>query len=350
MVEQPWQHPAPDPQAGSPAAATPPLPRRHLLAASLGAAGLLAAPRLARAAWPDDRPVRIVVPFTPGGSTDILARAMAQRLGEELKQTFVVENRGGAGGTLGSENVARSAPDGYTLMMGHIGTLAVNPGLYPNLSFDTATAFAPVVLVAVVPNVLAVNPRVVPAANVGELVALAKREPGRFTYGSGGNGSAAHIAMVAFNEATGTQMTHVPYRGTAPMMTDVIAGQVSMTLTGGPPALPPVRAGQLKALGVSSLQRLSSAPDIPTIAESGVPGFDAVQWYGLVAPANTPRAIIDKLNAESIRILREPALKARLEAEGADADPGTPEAFGEFIRTERERWTALVRRAAVKAD
>ena len=323
--------------------------RRALLAGGAS----LAAPvplRGTLAAWPADRPVRIVVPFTPGGSTDILARGMAQRLGEELGQTFVVENRGGAGGTIGSEAVARSAPDGHTLMMGHIGTLAVNPALYPNLSFDTVSSFQPVVLVAVVPNVLVVNPRAVEARNVAGLIRLAEQSPGRLTYGSGGNGSAAHIAMAAFNDATGTRMTHVPYRGTAPMMTDLIAGQIGLTLTGGPPALPPVRAGQLRALGVSSLRRLDTAPDIPTIAESGVPGFDAVQWYGLVAPAAMPREIVDRLNAVSTTILREPGLRARLEAEGAQADPGTPEAFGALIRAERERWGALIRRAEVRPD
>jgi tripartite-type tricarboxylate transporter receptor subunit TctC len=319
--------------------------RRILLTAAL------AMPMVARAQsrWPD-RPVRLVVPFTPGGSTDILARAMAAELQEALGQPFVIENRGGAGGTLGSEVVARAAPDGHTLMMGHIGTLAVNPALYRNLSFDTVTSFQPITLVAVVPNIMVVNPRKVPAANIPELIALAKRRPRALSYGSGGNGSAAHIAMVAFNTATGTEMEHVPYRGTGPMMTDLIAGTIDLTLTGGPPALPPVRAGQLKALGVSSLTRLASAPEIPTIAEQGVAGFDATQWYGLVAPAGTPREIVDRLNAESARILRGEKLRPRLEAEGADPAPGTPEAFRDFIIAERARWGDLIRRADVRAD
>jgi tripartite-type tricarboxylate transporter receptor subunit TctC len=324
------------------------IPRRALPA--LGAA-LLAAPRIgnAQAAWPD-RPVRVVVPFTPGGTTDILARAMAAELQESLGQPFIIENRGGAGGTVGSEVVARAAPDGHTLMMGHIGTLAVNPALYRNLSFDTVTSFQPIVLVAVVPNIMVVNPRKVPVNTIQELIALAKRQPRALSYGSGGNGSAAHTAMVAFNVATGTEMEHVPYRGTAPMMTDLIAGTIDLTLTGGPPALPPVRAGQLRALGVSSLTRLSSAPDIPTIAEQGVTGFDATQWYGLVGPAGMPRAIVDRLNAESARILRGPKLRPRLEAEGADPSPGTPEQFRDFIVAERARWGELIRRANVQAD
>ncbi|UFN46872.1 tripartite tricarboxylate transporter substrate binding protein [Roseomonas sp. OT10] len=327
--------------------------RRALVARTLGAsafAAALAAPRLLRAqqAWPS-RPIRLVVPFTPGGSTDILARAIAAELPETLGQTVVVENRGGAGGTIGTEVVARSAPDGHTLMMGHIGTLAVNPTLYPNLSFDTATAFDPVVLVAVVPNVLVVHPSI-RAQNVAEFIALAKAKPGSITYGSGGNGSAAHIAMVAFAMAAGITLEHIPYRGTAPMMTDLIAGTIGATLTGGPPALPPVRAGQLRALGVSSLTRLGSAADIPTIAETALPGFEAVQWYGLVAPAGTPRPIIERLNRECARILTGERLRPRLAAEGAEASPGTPEAFGAYIASERERWGKVVRAAALKAD
>jgi tripartite-type tricarboxylate transporter receptor subunit TctC len=326
-----------------------PFKRRHAL---LAAAASLAAPGIARAQgarWPD-RPVRVIVPFTPGGTTDILARALSAELQESLGQTFIVENRGGAGGTLGSEVVARAAPDGHTLMMGHIGTLAVNPSLYRNLSYDTVTSFQPIVLVAIVPNILVVNPRKVAATNVQELIALAKRQPRGLTYGSGGNGSAAHIAAVAFSVATGIEMEHVPYRGTGPMMTDLMAGTIDLTMTGGPPALPPVRAGHLRALGVSSLTRLSSAPDIPTIAEQGVPGFDATQWYGLVAPAGTPRAIVDLLNAESTRILRGARLRPRLEAEGADPAPGTPEQFRELIVAERARWGELIRSANVRAD
>ncbi len=324
------------------------LRRRQL---GLTGLALLAAPRIAQAqaGWPD-RPVRVMVPFTPGGTTDILARAMAAELQEALGQPFVVENRGGAGGTLGSEMVARAAPDGYTIMMGHIGTLAVNPSLYRNLTFDTVTSFQPIVLVAIVPNILVVNPRKVAAQNVQELIALARRQPRGLTYGSGGNGSAAHIAAVAFSQATGIEMEHVPYRGTGPMMTDLIAGTIDLTMTGGPPALPPVRAGHLRALGVSALQRMSSAPEIPTIAEQGVPGFDATQWYGLVAPAGTPRAIVDRLNAESTRILRGDRLRPRLESEGADPAPGTPEQFRDLIVAERARWGELIRTANVRAD
>jgi tripartite-type tricarboxylate transporter receptor subunit TctC len=323
-------------------------------AALLGLAAMPAAlsmPRLARAqgSWPD-RPVRIVVPFTPGGSTDIIARALAGELQGAFGQPFVVENRGGAGGTIGTEVVAHAPPDGYTLLLGHIGTLAVNPSLYPKLSFDTVESFAPITLAAVVPNVMVVNPRKVAATSIAELIALAKRQPRSLSYGSGGNGSAAHIAMAAFNLATGTVMEHVPYRGTAPMMNDVISGTVDLTFTGGPPALPPVRAGLLRALGVSSSQRLAGAPDIPTVAEQGVVGFEANQWYGLLAPAGTPRPILDRLNAAASRALRGDVLKGRLQAEGAEAAPGSPEEFRDFIVAERTRWGDVVRRADLRAD
>ncbi|MBX9596284.1 MAG: tripartite tricarboxylate transporter substrate binding protein [Roseomonas sp.] len=291
--------------------------------------------------WPD-RPVRLVVPFTPGGSTDILARSMGQRLSEIFGQPFVIENRPGAGGTLGSEQVFRSAPDGHTLMMGHIGTLAANPALYRNLSWDIG-AFVPVALVANVANFLVVTNRL-EATDVRSLIALAKRDPGRLTYGSGGNGSAAHIAMVAFMEETGTEMTHVPYRGTGPMMNDLIAGTINLTMTGGPPALPPVRAGQLRALGISSIERLPSAADIPTIAEQGVPGFDVLQWYGIVAPPGTPAPLVARLNEACNRILGEAPFRARLETEGATAQPMSPAEFGAYILRERERWGALIRR------
>ncbi|MCR0985382.1 Bug family tripartite tricarboxylate transporter substrate binding protein [Roseomonas populi] len=325
-----------------------PLSRRAALASLLAP---LAVPRLARAqgGWPD-RPVRIVVPFTPGGSTDIIARALAAELQDSLGQPFVVENRGGAGGTIGTEVVAHAPADGYTLLMGHIGTLAVNPTLYRNLSFDTVTSFAPITLAAVVPNVMVVNPRKMPSGGIQELVAMAKRRPRSLTYGSGGNGSAAHIAMAAFCLATGVEMEHIPYRGTAPMMNDLIGGTIDLTFTGGPPILPPVRAGMLRALGVSSDHRLAGAPDIPTVEEQGVAGFEANQWYGLVAPAGTPRPIVDRLNAECTRILKGDKLRPRLESEGAEAAPGTPEAFRDFIVAERARWGEVVRRAELKPD
>ncbi|MDJ0391171.1 tripartite tricarboxylate transporter substrate binding protein [Roseomonas sp. E05] len=333
------------------AAVTASLSRRAALGGLLTVPAAIALPRPTRAqgAWPD-RPVRIIVPFTPGGSTDIIARALAAELQAAFGQPFVVENRGGAGGTIGTEVAAHATPDGYTLLLGHIGTLAVNPSLYPNLTFDTVESFAPVTLAAVVPNVMVVNPKKVPVSSIGELIALAKQKPRALSYGSGGNGSAAHIAMAAFNLATGAEMEHVPYRGTGPMMNDLISGTIDLTFTGGPPALPPVRAGLLRALGVSSLHRLAGAPEIPTVAEQGVPGFEANQWYGLLAPAGTPRPVIERLNEASARALSSETLRKRLETEGAEASPGTPEAFRDFIIAERKRWAEVVRRAGLRLD
>jgi tripartite-type tricarboxylate transporter receptor subunit TctC len=227
--------------------------------------------------------VRLIVPFPPGGSTDILGRSIAQKLQEALGQPFVVENKGGAGGSIGATEAARAAPDGYTLLMGHIGTLAVNPSLYPDLAYDPMRSFAPVTLIARVPNVLVVNPGV-PANDVRQLIALAKSKPGALRYASGGNGSAAHLAMEYFKLRTQTDIGHIPYRGTSPAVVDVIAGQVEMIMTGVPAVIEHVKAGKLRALGVSSRMPVASMPGVPTIAASGVPDFEAIQWYGIVAP------------------------------------------------------------------
>ncbi len=313
----------------------------------------LAAPALVPAlafaqGWAPERPMRLIVPFTPGGSTDIIARVVAQRLGAALGQTVVVENRPGAGGTIGSDQVAKAAPDGHTLLMGHIGTLAVNPGLYPRLPYDYQRAFAPIALVATVANFLAVT-NGLPARSVAEFLELARRDPGGITYGSGGNGSATHIAVSALQEAAGVRFTHVPYRGTGPMMTDLIAGQIQMTMTGGPPALPPIRAGQIRALGVSALAPVPAAPQIPAIAAT-VPGFEALQWYGVVGPAGMPAAAVTRINAAIRALLDEPETRARLEPEAADPAAGTPEEFGRFIAAEQARWGALIRRAGVRAE
>lgn len=298
--------------------------------------------------WAPDRAMRLVIPFTPGGSTDIIGRVVAQRLGVLLGQTVVVENRPGAGGTIGTDWVAKAAPDGHTLLMGHIGTLAVNPGLYPRLPYDPRSAFAPIALVCTVANFLAVT-NGLPARTVAELLALARADPGGIAYGSGGNGSATHIAVSAFQEATGTRFTHVPYRGTGPMMTDLMSGQIQMTMTGGPPALPPIRAGQIRALGVSSQRPVGAAPEIPAIADT-VPGFEALQWYGVCGPAGMPAAAVARINQAIHAMLAEPETRARLEPEAADPAAGTPAAFASLIETERARWGALIRRAGVRAD
>lgn len=304
----------------------------------------LATPALAQVA----RPIRFIVPFTPGGSTDILARVIAPSMAATLRTSIVVENRPGAGGTVGAEATARATADGSTIMMGHIGTLAVNPSLYPRLPYDPERAFAPVCLVATVANILAINPAI-PTTTVAEFLAHARRAGRPLNFGSGGNGSAAHLALVAFQEATGIAFTHVPYRGTGPMLADLIAGAVDLTMSGGPPLLPPIRGGQLRALGVSSLQRISAAPDLPTIAET-VPGFEATQWYGVVGPAGMAREVVARLNAAVAKALETPEAKRRLEDEGAEAAAGPPEHFGAFIASESARWGALIRRAGMTLE
>lgn len=298
--------------------------------------------------WPT-KPVRLIVPFPPGGSTDILGRSIAQKLQEALGQPFVVENKGGAGGSIGATEVARAAPDGYTLLMGHIGTLAINPSLYPDLAYDPIKSFAPVALIARVPNVLVVNPAV-PARDLQQLIALAKTRPGALRYASGGNGSAAHIAMEYFKLRTQTDIGHIPYRGTSPAVVDVIGGQVEMIMTGVPAVVEQVKAGKLRALAVSSRTPVASMPGVPTIAASGVPDFEAIQWYGIVAPARTPPAVIALLNAEIGRALQTPALKARLDAEGAEAAPTTADAFGALIASEIARWKPVIEQSHMRPE
>jgi tripartite-type tricarboxylate transporter receptor subunit TctC len=316
---------------------------------------VLAAGALALPAWSQDfptRPLRIVVPFTPGGSSDVLARAVGTELGKSLGQAVVIDNVPGAGGSIACERVAKSPADGYTLLMGHIGTLAVNPALYPKLGYDPVKSFAPVAWVARVPNVLVVNPSV-PAKDLRELVALAKAKPGSLAYGSGGNGSAAHTTMEYFKLQTGTSLLHIPYKGTAPSVTDLLAGQVQALFTGVPALLPHIKAGKMRALAVSSPKRLAVLPDVPTVAESGIPGtkgFEADQWYGLVAPAGTPPAIVALLNQQVNKALTNEEVRTRLAAEGAEPTPATPQAFGQLIASEIPRWDKVVKAARIHLD
>lgn len=324
--------------------------------AALGLAGLAAAgntlaqnPSTSPAQVYPARPLRMIVPFPPGGSNDILGRTLALKLAEALKQQVIVENRGGAGGSIGAEAAAKSPADGYTILIGHVGTLAVNAGLYPKLGYDPLKSFAPITLIANVPNVLVVHPSV-PVNTAAELVVHARANPGKLFYSSGGNGSAAHITMEYFKLQTRVDIVHVPYKGTGPSVTDLIAGQVSMTITGIPPVISHIRAGKLRALGVSSLQRVDALPQTPTISESGVKGFDAVQWYGIVAPAGTPREIVMKLNADIRGIMQSPEMRERLNTEGAIATTSTPEEFAAHIRSEIARWGAVIKRAGIQAD
>lgn len=302
--------------------------------------------------WPSTR-ITLVVPFTPGGSTDILARLLGQKLEVALGQPVIIENRPGAGGSIASAAVARSTPDGTTLIVGHIGTLAVNPGLYAKLPYDPVKSFEPISLIAKVHNVLVVHPGV-PAKSVAELIDYARRNPGKLNYATGGNGSAAHMAIIAFSLAAGLDMVHVPYRGTGPALQDLISGQVQLTMTGAPTVLEHARSGLLRGLAVSSANRIEAAPDLPTIAEAALPGFEASQWYGVLAPAGTPRAIVDRLNAEVRNAITAPEVAQRLVAEGAEPWVSTPEAFRAHIAQEIAVWGDIIRRANVpligKAD
>ena len=293
--------------------------------------------------------LRLIVPFPPGGSTDILARAIGAKLGPALGQTVVIDNKPGAGGALGAAEAARAEPDGNTLLMGHIGVLAVNPSLYPKLPYDALKSFVPVAGVARVPNVLVVNANA-PIKSLADLIAKARTQPGKMTYSSGGNGSAAHISFEYLKLKAGFFMLHIPYRGTAPSVTDLLGGQVDATFTGAPAVLPHVRHGRLRALAVSSPQRLPTLPDVPTVAESGFPGFDADQWYGIVAPAGTPAALVARLNAEINTALQTPAVAQQLAGEGAIPMPGTPRAFADLIASEIPRWAQVVKAGNIKPD
>jgi len=296
--------------------------------------------------WPS-RPVKLIVPFPPGGSTDILARALGHGLSAELAQAVIIDNRPGAGGSIGAEAAAKAAPDGYTIMMGHLGTLAVNVGIYKHLPYDPLKSFAPVCLMAIVPSVLVVNPSL-PVRTLPELIAYARKYPGKLSYGSAGMGSTSHLTTEYFKLAAGIDVLHVPYKGVGPMLTDLVSGQLSMGLNGAPAVMPHVTAGRIRALGVSSLRRLPSLPDIPTIDESGLKGFEANGWYGIVAPAGTSPHILRTLNSEIRRAMGTPEMLARLDAEGAIPAGGMPEEFGAFIASEIHRWGAVLKRAGIE--
>jgi tripartite-type tricarboxylate transporter receptor subunit TctC len=292
------------------------------------------------------RNIRLVIPFAPGGTNDIVGRIIAQKLGEVFGQQVIPDNRGGAGGTIGMEATAKAPPDGYTIVIGHIGTLAVNPTLYTRLPYDPVRDFDPVSLVSKLPNLMAINPTV-PAKTVAQFITIAKAQPGKLSYGSGGTGGAGHLATEYFKLLTHTAMVHVPYRGTGLAVIDVVSGQLDMVLAGVPAIVPHTRTGKLRALGVSGLARIAILPDIPTIAESGAPGYDATQWYGILLPAGAPRAVVAALHAALAKALAAPAVKERFAADGAEPFMTTPEEFGAFIKREIARWAPVVRKAGL---
>jgi tripartite-type tricarboxylate transporter receptor subunit TctC len=294
------------------------------------------------------KPIRFIVPYPPGGVNDIVARSLAPRM-TELGQPLIVENRGGAAGMIGSEFVAKAAPDGYTILMGTNGTHAINAGLYPKMSYDTVRDFAPVVHVSTYPLVLVANPSL-SASNVRELIALAKSKPGEISFASAGNGSAQHLSGELFKGSAGVDITHIPYKGSGPALTDIVGGQVSMMFDNMVSALPHVKAGKLRALAVTTARRAGAAPDIPTMSEAGMPGFLAFSWNGVLAPAATPRPVVDRLNAEVVRVLRLPEVRSLLVAQGAEPVGSTPDQFAAFIRSELDKMGKVIRNAGVKPD
>jgi tripartite-type tricarboxylate transporter receptor subunit TctC len=296
-----------------------------------------------------DRVVRIVNPYPPGGSVDVMARLLAQKLSDNLGQQFIVENRSGGGGNTGSDSVAKAEPDGYTLLFTAPGPLTVNQTLYSKLSFDPATDFAPIALFATAPIVLIVNPGV-PANNVQELIALARKEPGKINFASAGNGTTNHLSGELFKSMAKVDIVHVPYRGAGPAMNDLIGGHVQMFFDLMPVVLPQVTTGKVRALGAAGAARASALPDVPTIAEQGVPGFDASSWYGLVAPAKTPEPVLAKLREEVAKALKTPDMVARIRELGSEPGTAFGKDFGAFMAAETKKWAEVIRASGAKAD
>jgi tripartite-type tricarboxylate transporter receptor subunit TctC len=301
----------------------------------------LSAAHCAEGAFPQ-RPIRVIVVSPPGGSPDILTRIVAQKMTEQIGQQVIVDNRSGAGGIIGTETAARATPDGYTLVVGFIGSLAVSPSLHPKLTYDPVKDFEPVTLFARLPNMLVVTPSL-PVTSVKQLLDLARAKPGTLNYASAGNGSAAHLSVEYFKSLTNIDIRHVPYRGTGPALVSLVAGEVVLTITGVPPLMPHIKSGRLRALGVSTTARIPQLPDIPTIIEAGVPGFEVMQWYGFLAPVGTSSAIVARLHSEILKVLQSPEVRERFSSEGAAPVGTTPSEFKAFIISEISRWRPIVR-------
>jgi len=312
------------------------------------AALCIAASGAAQAQAYPTKPIRLVVPFAPGGSSEIIARAYAQKMTDSLGQSVFVDNRPGGAGNIAMETVSKAEPDGYTLILGHVGTLAMNPAMFKKLPYD-AKDFVPVSLFAIVANVFVVNPSV-PAKDLKEFIALAKEKPGAMYYGSAGNGSAGHLAFEYLKMVAKINVVHVPYKGTGPQLTDLIGGQTQASSAGLGPFLQHIKAGKLRPIAVGTAKRLSVLPDVATVAESGFPGFETSQWYGLIAPAKVPQPIIDKLSAEAHKAATSRDLIDKFAPDGTVAVGGTPAEFDAYIKKEATRWAEVVRQAGVKAD
>jgi tripartite-type tricarboxylate transporter receptor subunit TctC len=317
------------------------------MALGLAALGLAAAG--AHAQTFPSKPIRMVVPFTPGGTTDILARTVGQKMTEHWGQPVVIDNRPGAGGNIGSELVAKAPPDGYTLLMGTISTHAINASLYKKLPFDPTRDFAPVSRVGTLPNILIVHPSV-PVKSVRELIELAKSKPGELNFASSGVGTSLHLSGELFNSMAGVKLVHIPYKGSSPALADLLGGQVKIMFDNLPSALPHVKAGKLKPLAVTSTKRAAVLPEVPTVIESGLPGFEVTSWFAVFAPAKTPKDIVTKLNGEIVKILNSGDVKEKLTQIGVDAAPTTPEELAAFAKAETEKWGKVVKATGASAD
>ena len=323
-------------------------PLSCIVTAALSAAALGALPAHAQGTYPN-KPIRIIVAYTPAGTTDILARALGQKFTETWSQPVIVDNRPGANGNIGTEAAAKAQPDGYTLLMGTAATHGVNPSLYPKLQFDAVRDFAPIGLTAVVPNILVVN-NALPVKNVQELITYAKANPGKLAHGSPGIGSTGHLSAELFKSMAGITMAHVPYKGSAPTLQDVMGGQIQVVIDNIPPYLPHVKVGKIRALAVTPAKRSPAAPDLPTLDEAGLKGYDASSWFGLFAPAGTPADVVAKIAAESQRILQLADVRDRLLALGAQPVGSSPAEFGKFVGDEISKWAGVIRKANVKLE
>lgn len=322
---------------------------RHLLrSALLALTGACMVSTAAMAAYPD-KPIRLIVPFPAGGAADVMARGMALRLGQELGQQIVIDNRGGAGGTTAAEAAVKAPADGYTLFFGTMGTQAINPAIYPRLRYDPQKDFAPISLTHITPRVLVVGPSVA-ARSIAELVALAKGKPGGLTYGSAGNGSSSHLSGALFEALAGVDMTHVPYKGSSPLLVDVLAGRVDMTFDSYTVYEEHIKSGKVRALGVTSKARIAALPQVPTIAEAGLKGYDVSNWLGVLAPAGTPRDVINTLHAALGRTMATPALRAQLTALGIEPVFSTPEEFAALVRNELPKWAEIVKKSGATVE
>jgi len=307
-------------------------------------------PALAADAYPSARPITLIVPFPPGGPTDAMARRLAEKLREPLKQNVIVENRSGAGGNIGSEYVASAKPDGYTLLFGTSGPLAINVSLYKRQGYNPETSFAPIIRLGHLPNILVVNPSV-PVNNAQELIAYAKQHPDKLSYASSGNGASSHLAGILFNQMAGTQIMHIPYKGTGPALNDLLGGQVSMSFTDILTALPYIKAGKLRAIGLASAQRSDALPDLPTLSEQGLKGYDVSVFFGIVGPKGTPADVVDTLNQAFKTALADPGIKQTLHSQGiVEAQDQSPQGLSAFITTEVPKWRELIKSANVSID